>query len=85
MSQIHMALKESADLAGGRSAAPPVHFSSLDRKLIEAGISSEIIVQAHAGKKSGQTGFLDYLIRKKPSMKSAFWKFSPNTLAYRFG
>jgi len=60
-----MALKESADLAGGRSAAPPVHFSSLDRKLIEAGISSEIIVQAHAGKKSGQTGFLDYLIRKK--------------------
>jgi len=65
MSQIHMALKESADLAGGRSAAPPVHFSSLDRKLIEAGISSEIIVQAHAGKKSGQTGFLDYLIRKK--------------------
>jgi general secretion pathway protein E len=65
MSKIHTALKESAGLAGGSPASPKAAFSSLDEKLIVAGVAPEILAEAHNLKGNNGGGFLDQLIRKK--------------------
>jgi len=64
MSRIHTALKESAEAAGGSSSRETV-LSSLDEKLIAAGIAPEIITEAHHLKANNGGGFFDQLIRKK--------------------
>ncbi|KQC10832.1 MAG: hypothetical protein APR62_11160, partial [Smithella sp. SDB] len=62
MSKIHSALKGSADKAPDSFMPEEPAFSSLDKKLISAGASSDIIVEAHKLKKNNGTGFFDYLI-----------------------
>jgi general secretion pathway protein E len=65
MSKIHTALKESAGSAGSSPASDqPVH-SSLDKKLIAAGVVPDILAEAHKEKGHNGAGFFDLLIRKK--------------------
>jgi general secretion pathway protein E len=65
MSKIHTALKESAGSAGSSSASTkPVH-SSLDKKLIAAGVTPDILAEAHKEKGNSGAGLFDLLIRKK--------------------
>jgi general secretion pathway protein E len=65
MSKIHTALKESAGSAGSSSASnEPVH-SSLDKKLIAAGVEPDILAEAHKEKKNNGVGLFELLIRKK--------------------
>jgi len=65
MSKIHTALKESAGSAGNSPASDqPVH-SSLDKKLIAAGVVPDILAEAHKEKGHNGAGFFDLLIRKK--------------------
>jgi general secretion pathway protein E len=65
MSKIHTALKESAGSA--RSGVPfdsPV-FSSLDEKLIAAGVAPDMLAEARTTTPHNGGGFFDHLIRKK--------------------
>ncbi len=65
MSKIHTALKASAGTAHNFSPPQKATFSSLDKKLIAAGIAPEILSEAHSLKENNGTGFFDQLIRKK--------------------
>jgi general secretion pathway protein E len=65
MSKIHTALQASADTAHSSSTPQKVAFSSLDKKLISAGIAPESLAEAHGLKGNNSTGFFDQLIRKK--------------------
>ena len=65
MSKIHTALKASAGTAHSFSTPRNVAFSSLDKKLIAAGIAPEVISEAHSTKGNNGSGFIDGLIRKK--------------------
>jgi general secretion pathway protein E len=65
MSKIHTALKESAGPTQSFSPPQEVVFSSLDKKLISAGVALDTLAEAHSMKKNNGTGFFDQLIRKK--------------------
>ena len=65
MSKIHTALKASAGNAHSASTPQEVAFSSLDKKLISAGVATEALAEAHSLKGNNGTGFFDQLIRKK--------------------
>jgi general secretion pathway protein E len=65
MSKIHTALKESAGSAGSSSASPKAVSSSLDEKLITAGVTPDILAEAHKEKGNNGGGFFDQIIRKK--------------------
>ncbi len=65
MSKIHTALKESAGSAGGSSAPNKPVLSSLDKKLITAGVVPDILAETHKEKGNHGAGFFDLLIRKK--------------------
>lgn len=65
MSKIHTALKASAGATSSSSTPRDVIFSSLDKKLIAAGVALDILAEAHSLKKNNGTVFFDHLIRKK--------------------
>jgi general secretion pathway protein E len=65
MSKIHTALKASAGIVHSSSTPRDVALSSLDKKLIAAGIAPEVISEAHSLKGNNGSGFIDGLIRKK--------------------
>ena len=65
MSKIHTALKASAVNAPGASPPQEVTCSSLDKKLIAAGIAPEVLSEAHSLNGGNGGGFFDQLIRKK--------------------
>ena len=65
MSKIHTALKASADTARSSSRLPDGVSSSLDRKLIAAGVAPDMLAEARGLKGSSGTGFFDQLLRKK--------------------
>ena len=65
MSKIHAALKASADNAHNASTFSEVAFSSLDEKLISAGVDPDALAEAHSLKSNNGAGFFDQLIRKK--------------------
>jgi len=65
MSKIHTALKESAGTAHSSYTPQEAAFSSLDKKLISAGIAPDSLAEARSLKGSNGTGFFDQLIRKK--------------------
>ncbi|MFZ2399171.1 MAG: type II secretion system ATPase GspE [Smithella sp.] len=65
MSKIHTALKVSAGITSGSSTPRDVIFSSLDKKLIAAGVAPDILAEAHSLKKNNGAVFFDHLIRKK--------------------
>ena len=65
MSKIHTALKESAGLSRGSSASGKTFSSSLDEKLIAAGVAPDILAGARGAKPNNGGGFFDQLIRKK--------------------
>jgi general secretion pathway protein E len=65
MSKIHTALKESAGSAHRSPVSPETVFSSLDKKLLAAGVTPDILAEAHKAKGHNGAGFFDQLIRKK--------------------
>jgi general secretion pathway protein E len=65
MSKIHTALKASSVTAHSSSTPQEVAFSSLDKKLISAGVAPDILAEAHGLKGNNGTGFFDQLIREK--------------------
>jgi len=65
MSKIHTALKASAGNAHSSSTPQEVAFSSLDKKLISAGVAPDSLAEAHSLKGNNGTGFFDQLIREK--------------------
>jgi general secretion pathway protein E len=65
MSKIHTALKESAGSAYSFSPSLDAAFSSLDKKLIAAGVAPDTLTEAHNLKENNGSGFFDSLIRKK--------------------
>jgi general secretion pathway protein E len=65
MSKIHTALKESAGKARGSSDSDKTVLSSLDEKLIAAGVAPDILAGARGAKPNNGGGFFDQLIRKK--------------------
>lgn len=65
MSKIHTALKESEGAARDNQASCMLNLSSLDEKLIAAGIGEEVLAEARGARGNGHTGFFDYLIRKR--------------------
>jgi general secretion pathway protein E len=65
MSKIHTALKASAGTVHSSSTPRDMALSSLDKKLIAAGIAPEVISEAHSMKGNNGSGFIDGLIRKK--------------------
>lgn len=65
MSKIHTALKESAVSAHGDSSSVKSVFSSLDKKLMAAGVAPDILTEAHGTKANNGGGFFNQLIRKK--------------------
>jgi len=65
MSKIHSALKESAIMARGDQAAIKSVFSSLDEKLIAAGIAPDVITDARDAKANNGGGFFNQLIKRK--------------------
>ncbi len=65
MSKIHTALKESAASARGDATSAKSVFSSLDEKLIAAGVAPDILAEAHNAGMNNGGGFFDQLIRKK--------------------
>ncbi len=66
MSKIHTALKESAGNSHSASTPRDVAISTLDNKLISAGVTPEAIAEVHSMKGNNGTGFFDQLLRKKP-------------------
>jgi len=81
MSKIHTALKESAGSVHSFSPSQEAAFSSLDKKLISAGVASDTLVEAHNLKENNGTGFFDSLIRKKTIDENQLLKI----LAQHFG
>jgi general secretion pathway protein E len=81
MSKIHTALKESAGSAHSFSPSREAVFSSLDKKLISAGVASDALVEAHNLKENKGTGFFDSLVRGKAIDESQLLKI----LAQHFG
>ena len=65
MSKIHSALKASAETVPGSSTPQEVALSSLDEKLISAGVDPEALAEAHSMKGNNGTGLFDQLVRKK--------------------
>jgi general secretion pathway protein E len=65
MSKIHTALKDSADSARGSSAIHEDLFSPLDKKIIGAGITPDVLAEARKTKGPNGAGFFDHLIKKK--------------------
>jgi len=65
MSKIHTALKASAGVANSASTLQDVATSTLDKKLISAGVAPDSLAEAHNLKRNNGTGFFDQLIRKK--------------------
>ena len=65
MSKIHTALKESAVAAHSFSPPRETALSSLDKKLIAAGIAPDTLAEAHNLKENNGSGFFEGLIRKK--------------------
>ena len=65
MSKIHTALKASAGNAHSVSPPQEVTCSTLDKKLISAGITPEALTEAHSLQGGNGTGFFNQLIRKK--------------------
>jgi len=64
MSKIHTALKESAASAHNDSTTGKSVFSSLDEKLIAAGVSPDVLAETR-GAKVNNGGFFSQLTRKK--------------------
>lgn len=65
MSKIHTSLKESAASAHSVSTAGKSVFSSLDEKLIAAGVAPDILDETRSARTSNSGGFFSQLIRKK--------------------
>jgi general secretion pathway protein E len=65
MSKIHTALKESAVSAHSSATPRDIALSSLDKKLIAAGVAPDVLAEAHNLKENNGGGFFDSLIRKK--------------------
>lgn len=65
MSKIHTALKESASSSRSVSADGRAVFSSLDEKLIDAGVSPDVLAESRAVRPNNGGGFFDQLVRKK--------------------
>ena len=65
MSKIHTALKESAVAAQSSATPRDDSFSTLDKKLIAAGVAPDALAEAHNLKENNGGGFFDGLIRKK--------------------
>ncbi|HUN54484.1 MAG TPA: type II secretion system ATPase GspE [Smithella sp.] len=65
MSRIHTALKASSKKDNDSPAPQKEQMSALDEKLISAGVSKEILAEAHSDPVKKSSGFFDYLIRKK--------------------
>lgn len=65
MSKIHTALKESAVIAHSSATPGDTALSSLDKKLIAAGVAPDTVAEAHNLKENNGSGFFDSLIRKK--------------------
>jgi general secretion pathway protein E len=65
MSKIHTALKESSVAAHSSATPRDAALSSLDKKLIAAGVAPDTLAEAHNLKENNGSGFFDSLIRKK--------------------
>jgi general secretion pathway protein E len=65
MSKIHTALKESAVAAHNFSPPRETALTSLDKKLIAAGVAPDTLAEAHNLKENNGSGFFEGLIRKK--------------------
>ena len=65
MSKIHTALKESAVIAHSSAASGDTSLSTLDKKLIAAGVPSDALAEARNLKEHSGSGFFEGLIRKK--------------------
>jgi general secretion pathway protein E len=65
MSKIHTALKESSVAAHSSATPRDMALSSLDKKLIAAGVAPDTLAEAHNLKENNGSGFFDSLIRKK--------------------
>ena len=65
MSRIHTALKASSKKDNSSPAPKKEQMSALDEKLISAGVSREILAEAHSDPGKNSSGFFDHLIRKK--------------------
>lgn len=65
MSKIHASLKESAAAARSGSTAGKSVFSSLDEKLIAAGVAPDILDETRSARANNGGGFFSQLIRKK--------------------
>jgi general secretion pathway protein E len=65
MSRIHTALKASSKKGNSSPAPKKEQMSALDEKLISAGVSREILAEAHNDRVKNSGGFFDHLIRKK--------------------
>ncbi len=65
MSKIHASLKESAAAAHSGSTAGKSVFSSLDEKLIAAGVAPDILDETRSARANNGGGFFSQLIRKK--------------------
>ena len=65
MSKIHTALKESAVAAQSFATPRDDSLSTLDKKLIAAGVAPDTLAEAHNLKENNGSGFFEGLIRKK--------------------
>jgi general secretion pathway protein E len=65
MSKIHTALKESAASAHGDASSGKSVFSSLDEKLIAAGVAPDTLSEIRTAPANNGGGFFDQLIKKK--------------------
>ena len=65
MSRIHTALKASSQKDNYSPAPQKEQMSALDEKLISAGVSREILAEAHGDRERNSGSFFDHLVRKK--------------------
>ncbi|MDP2853177.1 MAG: type II secretion system ATPase GspE [Smithellaceae bacterium] len=65
MSTIHTALNVSAGIDKNAAVSEEKKASSLDEKLLAAGVSSEMLAEAYSAKGKGGAGFFELLTRKK--------------------
>ena len=65
MSTIHTALNVSAGIDKNTAVSRGEKVSSLDEKLLAAGVSSETLTEAYSAKGQGGAGFFELLARKK--------------------
>ena len=72
MSKIHTALKESAGSARTSPASPEGVFSSLDEKLIAAGVAPEALAEAHTQRETTAPDSLASSSGKRPSGKPLY-------------